>query len=190
MKKFMFALLMSVCVSFLAGCEPENRYDYFNTDITIYVTDAEGVNLCSPRLAGVGRHILFDLISIDYDGKNYPMAATGIPNDPKNPASRATEIILPEWTEDGRKPLRWNHRWENDAALLFGQFSADTKAYYGEEFTINWGDNSKTEIKFDLYPSWEDGGDQPVVKQAIWVKDKSGEWQIGSENSLEVTIVR
>ncbi|MDR1671434.1 MAG: hypothetical protein LBR57_02840 [Alistipes sp.] len=176
---------LSAALSALStGCKPEPRYDYFNTDITIFVRDKKGVNLCSPRLAGADAHILYDNVWIEYNGWKYPLAYTGLPGD--TPNTRATEVVKPQWTENGREPLRWNHLMDDSACLMFGEFSIDTKEYRGETFTIHWGDGTRSEVKFDLYPE----GSEPSVRQATWLKDKSGEWLLSSESSLFVTVVR
>jgi hypothetical protein len=192
MKTHLFYSILLASVAFATSCgTQETPYDYYETEVTIYVRNAEGVNLLSPREAGSANHILFDPISIDYAGRNYPVPATNLPGDPRNPtATRANEVTLPRWDENGRTPLKWNDKFDDSSALIFGEFSVDTKSYKDEEFTINWGDGSKTEVKFDLYPVWEEGKDQPTVREATWIKDGEGEWKVNSTTSLIVNIVK
>jgi hypothetical protein len=190
MKSHLIYSILVASMAFATSCGTQNtQYNYYETEITIFVRNAEGVNLLSPREAGSANHILFDPISIDYAGKNYPVPSTNLPGDPRN-TTRANEITLPQWDENGRKPLKWNGKFDDSSALIFGEFSADTKSYKDEEFTINWGDGSKTEVKFDLYPVWEEGKSQPSIAEATWIKDGEGAWNVSSSTSLIVNIVK
>lgn len=64
--------------------------------------------------------------------------------------------------------------------IAFGSFNTGQGDFHGETFTINWGDGTSDEIKFDLFVEREG-----KVFKKIWL---NGTMQ--SDNSLEVTIVK
>ncbi len=161
MKKFSIFAILTVIL--FTGCGELPTWDFFNTDISIVIRDEGGNNVLD----------LSKNIKIVYDGKTYVM------ENPEQP-TRA-EIVKPEW-----KGLRWNGSLGDNAMLLFGEFSADTKNYRGETFTINWGDGTSDEITFDLYVTVEGKGRKAkaVVHQATWV---NGEPNSGSSLAVKIT---
>lgn len=54
--------------------------------------------------------------------------------------------------------------------LCFGEFSP-SGSYYGQPFTIYWGDGSKDEIKFDLYITWKSQR-EPTVHRNLYLNGK------------------
>ncbi len=184
MKGGLFILRMAAFVmvtTLSAACGKEKTYDFFNTNITIRVQDSEGNNLCSSRYSQ--NHILRDNIWIEHAGKTWEMD-TGLSGTRGDGAPRWPDTYL------GWKPFRWNREQEKErAALLFGEFSVDTKAYRGEPFTIFWGDGKQSDIEFDLYSVSRGKKTNPAVQQAIRVVSGVG---VGaqSDNSLIITIVK
>lgn len=178
MKKLLLYFLTPVCAFILAGCGPKTKWDYPNSNISIIVRDAAGRNLCNPNGSGFDC-ILPDGITITYNGVEYDLYIPGVS------PTRATEPDMPKWTEDGRKPFRWNERSDDGAMLQFGEFSVDTKNYRGETFTIDWGDGTRSEVTFDLYATSNGKKKQPTVHQATWV-----DGEVNSGTSLIVNIVK
>ena len=179
MKKHLLYLSAAAAL-LLAGCKKNEgpRYDYPNIDITIKVVNSNGENLC---YTSVGyESVLFDDPKIFYGGKVYEL-------DKVDLRVRAAEPDLPDFDWNGRKPFRWNGRRDDGAALLFGEFSIDTKEYRGETFEIDWDDDNdgKSVLSFDLYPT-----DGKNYVQAIRVDSGIGAGTVGVPNSLIITIVK
>jgi hypothetical protein len=170
---------------FLAGCgDPkvviEKDWDYPNVDIIIEVRDSDGGNWFDNYYPGNMRK---NNVKITYDGAVYEMLLLN---------TRAKERNLPDWDEDGRSPFRLNGYFDTENApvrLLFGEFSADTKNYRGESFTIDWGNGETSTVKFDLYTTPNGKDEQPTIHSAIWVEDGLGK---GTKNdgALALKIVK
>lgn len=162
MKKLVIALV--ACMALPTGCgeKIEKRWDYPNVDVVISVVDAYGTDLLTFG------NLLRNNIVVTYEGTRYRLPSI----------ARAAEPVLPEWTgltlDVSRDPN----------ILRFGQFSIDTRDYRGETFTIDWGDGTSNEIKFDLYAT-PNGNDQPTIHEATWVDGTPN-----SSGSLSVKIVR
>ncbi|MDR2894649.1 MAG: hypothetical protein LBU97_04230, partial [Alistipes sp.] len=105
-------------------------------------------------------------------GEDYPLR--GVP-------TRADEIDLPDFNG---LTLR-STMFQGSAAMVFGEFSVDTREYRGETFTIDWGDGTSDEISFDLFVTSNGRKDEPTLHQAIRL---NGEPQ--DDQMLVVTIVK
>jgi hypothetical protein len=142
-------------------------WDLVNPDVCCFVRNADGENLLDPATEG---NILDNEITVDYNGETYGMNG--------NAGTRASHEV---WY--GLRVEPYNDFSDDTPVLKFGEFrstSHDSGSYRGETLTINWGDGTSDEIKFDLYVKGSHN-----VKQKIWL---NGELQ--SEDSLEVTIVK
>ncbi len=168
MKKLLFLPL--ICLMPLAGCKDkivvETTWDYPNVNIIIHVKDEQGINLLDERAAKLD-YILDQNMTIIHDGTTYPIKKI----------TRAEEPLLPVMS--GFYVL--GHYAE--AKLVFGEFSIDTKEYRGETFTIDWGDGTTSEVKFDIYATPNGKNEQPTFHYATWLDGK-----VNSENSLTVTV--
>ncbi len=161
-------LLPLVCAVLLAGCK-EQLWDYPNEEISITVVNAQGKDLLFEENDG---DILGNNISIDYNGKNYtrqPYTRAAVPPNP------------PKWKGFRVKTSIYTH---TKGALVFGEFSVDTKGYRGESFTINWGDGTTSEVTFDLYATSNGKKKEPTIHRSIWL---DGELQSDQVLAVEVT---
>ena len=168
MKKRLFYLLPLACMVLLAGCDPEEppqKWDYLNVNIIINVVDEQGVNLLDERASGTN-WILEQNMKIIYDGTTYSLKKT----------TRAENPVLPVMNGF------YLQGYYAEAKLIFGEFSIDTKEYRGETFTIDWGDGTTSEVKFDLYTT-SNGSEQPTYHYATWLDGK-----VNNETSLTVTV--
>ena len=169
MKKHSLCLLPLACTVMLAtGCAPERQWDYYNTDIVIELRDSQGWNWFDSRRPD--GNLRNSDVEILYDGATYDLKYL-------DPNTRAAERDLPEWTENGRNPFRYSGYFETENSrirLLFGEFSADTKNYRGETFTIDWGNGTESVVKFDLYAISNGKNKEPSIHEAIWVESGIG----------------
>jgi hypothetical protein len=183
--------LAAAAVSF-ASCEKETKWDHYNSDITIFVKNSAGENLCSPSEWG---HVLWypsdkgttgqrkTSPSIEYKGQTITLAPTGLEGDPQTRSATRAGDGMPEW-----KGFRWNEGYGDVAALVFGQFSVDTKQYRGETFTINWADGTNSVVVFDFYTTSNGKKEKPTFHEAIRVESGFGAGTQGTTNSLILTL--
>lgn len=153
MKKLFIILILPLVFSVCT-----KKWDIVPGTISIIVKNATGDNLLDPDFEG---NILDNEIYVEYDGETYTLDENAV----------ETRAIPAIWYG-----LRYA---EAAKRLWFGQFSTGAD-YRGEIFTINWGDGTSDEIKFDLFTRGSHN-----VKKKIWL---NGELQ--SENDLVVTIVK
>jgi hypothetical protein len=185
-------LIPVVAALALTGCKKVD-WDYTNVNITIFVRDAQGVNLCSPNMFG---HVLWHpsgdrpekFPAIEYGGQTMTLEPTGLPGDGR---VKTRADGPPTWLG-----FRWNGRSDDgSAALLLGEFSADTKQYRDEPFTIVWADGSQSsEIVFDYYTTDNGREEIPTVHGSIRVTGGTGAGATGmfstATRSLILTIVK
>jgi hypothetical protein len=156
-------LLMSLLLMF-AACGM--IWDFNNPDICFFVKNAAGENLLDPNVEG---NILDNEITVDYDGNIYGLDRI-----------RTRETIA-VWYGLRIEPL---NNIDDTPVLKFGEFFTqhrrDERSYQGETLTINWGDGTNDEVKFDLYVK----GTHKVIKK-IWLNGK-----LQSRNSLVINIVK
>ena len=188
MKKLLFLPLISFML--LSGCKDkivvETAWDYPNLEIIIDLRDSKGQSWFDASRQD-DDDMRDNKVKITYNGATYNMVFL-------DPNTRAEEPDLPDWDEDGRNPFRLQgyHDTGGDSPvqLLFGEFSADTKNYRGESFTIDWGDGTESVVKFDLYATPNaDKEIQPTVTSAIWVESGLGTGT-RNNNALVLRIVK
>jgi hypothetical protein len=194
MKKHLTLMIaLAAAAASLVGCDPETRWDHYNSDINIIVRNSAGENLCSPSNWG---HVLWypsdsgsgggqqqKFPSVEYGGQTIPLAPTTLPGDPRS-ATRAGDG-MPEW-----KGFRWNGRRDDGAALVLGQFSVDTKQYHDETFTIHWADGTSSVVVFDLYTTSNGKKEEPTFHESIRIESGFGAGTQGIPNSLILTIAK
>jgi hypothetical protein len=167
MKKHLFYVMALACLIGLAGCG-KTRWDYPNENVVISVRNAAGDNLLFyPTVGKLG-------ISATYDGRTYPLKNVPTRAGDGEPVFDDLYLVITDYS----------------SVITFGQFSIDTRGYHGEEFTLNFGDGTKYEIKFDLYATSNGKKEPPTIHRTTWVKDASGEWQVNTDNQLVVSIVK
>ncbi len=156
----LFVILGALFV--FCSCEPR-IWDFNNPDICIFVKNDKGDNLFDADVEG---NILDYDITVDYNGETYSISHT-----------RATHA---RWL--GLRVEAYNNILDDTPVLKFGEFktTSGSDSYHGEKFTINWGDGTSDEVKFDLYIQGRHN-----VKKKIWLNG-----ELRSENSLDVTIVK
>ena len=169
-------LLLTVIMLSFVSCDKEvKKYRYENTSgsVLIYVKDANGNNLLDPDFEG---NILNTDIYAEYKKEIY-----SVYNHPFYfPRTRVADP--PHW---------WGLVYmlpDGSERLHFGDFiTTRDREFHGETFTINWGDGTSDEIKFDLYVAWEgeEHYSEPIDVRKIWL---NGELQ--SDNSLWIEIVK
>ena len=149
-------------------------WDFPPTNIGLIVRNSFGENLLNPA---VGHNILDNDVSVEYNGKIYQIENL----------NAKTRYIPSRWygLRVGKCYLE-DDDYDGTTALLFGEFSVDTKdGYHGEAFTINWNDGTSDKVKFDLYVTYRKRGKESTVHKKIWL---NGELQ--SDDSLVVEIVK
>ncbi len=155
-------------VSFYPGVDLVIRSVKDDTDGQIRDIEAlieQGVNLLDERASGTN-WILEQNMKIIYDGTSYSLRK----------ATRAEDPVLPVMNGF------YLQGYYAEAKLIFGEFSIDTKEYRGETFTIDWGDGTTSEVKFDLYVT-QNENEQPTYHFATWLDGK-----VNNETSLTVTV--
>ncbi|NDV84093.1 hypothetical protein [Bacteroides sp. 51] len=161
MKKFIsFFLLLSFVLTGCDNLDPDDDddiiWDFLCHSIPMQVTDADGNNLFSAETPGgpweqppyvIYKDKKFDLYQGDPQYKD------------------RTRELPPSFLE-----LYLMKNTENEYYLCFGEFSPSSN-YYGQPFTIYWGDGSKDEITFDLYITWKSKR-EPTVHHNIYLNGK------------------
>ncbi len=139
-------------------------------DVVILVYNANGDNLLDPDFEG---NILDNNITIEYEDEVYAIMT----NNEEETATRA--LPPPEWY--GLR-LHYSERFDTHE-LLFGEFGR----CLGNVITINWGDGTSDEVKFDFDVEYKGSGKKyrPYVYLRAWL---NGELQ--SDDSLVVEIVK
>ncbi|WP_029902270.1 hypothetical protein [Prevotella sp. 10(H)] len=166
------ALLLLASVMFLfASCADEKLeeddgdriiWDFINYSVIFKVVDQSGHDLLNPETE---ENILDNDIVVKYDGKEF---------------NRKT----PKYNMPDPLDLRTYQLEEGSNALFFGEFSPESN-YRDEKFTIEWGDGTQTDIKFDLYITWNEKRTDPSVHKIIYVDGKRY-----SDESFVVTITK
>ncbi len=151
---------MLVSVLF-AACETKEGGDsYGGWSVSFAVENAAGDNLLDSGFEG---NILGQEIFAEYEGEIFPL----------HEAVETRALPPAEWYG-----LRYGAWGGNPVRMQFGEFSA-SKNYRDERFTIDWGDGTTTEVKFDLFVR---GG---RVRRTLWI-----DGELVSEDSLVATIVK
>ncbi|MDR2912876.1 MAG: hypothetical protein LBV38_06265 [Alistipes sp.] len=179
MKRTLFYFVVTAMTTALfAGCGdvvyPIWDFPPSNIGLIVRTSEWDGDNnLLDPDFDG---NILGNEIVAEYNGKEYPLGFI----DAK------TRYIPASW-----RGLRVGKYYGYDGddgttALLFGEFQTEThESSHPETFTIDWGDGTSDEVKFDLYVTYSKKGKEANVHRSIWL---NGELQ--SDNSLVVEIVK
>jgi hypothetical protein len=107
--------------------------DYNTPSVCFFVKNAAGENLLDPNVEG---NILGNEITVDYNGEVFDMGDT------------LTRALKPVWY--GLRVEPYGDVLDHTRVLKFGEFSP-VDDYHDETFTINWGDGTSDEVKFDLY---------------------------------------
>lgn len=135
-------------------------WDFVNNNINLRLEDADGGNLLDD--ANPNRIPDSD-ITVTYKDEKYEIG--------ENPETRA-----------------WIEQWKalftvgagSDRMLVFGEFQPQ---YTGESFTLDWGDGTQDEIKFDCETDWTDPCN-PQTRTAIYVNGQK------QSESLTATVVK
>lgn len=162
MKKFItFFLVLAYCLSGCDSLDPKDDDDFIIWDfvchsITMRVTDASGNNLFGAQnLTGPWKEEPY----VMYNNKRFDLKL-------EHPQYRGDTRALPP----GFLELYLMKNKEDEYFLCFGEFSP-TSDYYGEPFTIYWGNGSKDEITFDLYITWKSKR-EPIVHCNLYLNGK------------------
>lgn len=190
MRKCLFYIISALFVVLFAGCDKEKEdvigYIDFGEgglppwDVYFFVNNAAGDNLFDPDFDG---NILDRQITVTHNGKTYRMNET---------------------SADAGYSLRTERRgrlYEPDSyyiALRFGEFYKElrSKGYHNETFTIDWGDGTTDQVRFDSYISFTEdkkgiyvevnGVETPAtIVQKLWLNG-----ELKSKNSLTVIMVK
>ncbi len=178
MKKYLLGIAALLASGLLAGCkEDDNKgymiWDFVNPDISLMVINPLGDNYLDPEYE---HNILDRPIKVEYNGKIYRLGEDLMQE------TRATAVY---WygLRVGKYVGYVGDR--GTPALLFGQFqtSSGEYGYHGEKFTVDWGDGRTTsEVKFDLYVTYNHDGTEATVHQKLWV-----DGDLVNENGLAAT---
>lgn len=169
-------LLFAALAILLAGCHNEDEggrkiWDFYNPDVVFVVTNDAGSNLLDPA---VDVNILDRPIRVVYKNKTYLMNG--------DPDGKTRETIA-YWNGLRVEPL--HPTADHTPVLKFGEFKADGD-YRGETFTVDWGDGTMTEVKFDLYVVYSDKYlTDATIYRKLWIDGK----QV-SDDSLTAKIVK
>ena len=173
MKKSVLPLVVFIfSITLLVGCKDVVYpiWDFPHWDIGIVVRNSTGEDLLDPETTG---NILGNDVTVVYDYRIYEMW------------DARTRWIPPQWF-GLRVGKYWYDDENGDIALLFGQFSPESgDGYHGATMTIDWGDGTSNEIKFDLYVTYRKKGKEATVHRRIWL---DGKFQ--SDTQLAVEIVK
>ena len=165
MKWFNKFLVLASVVCLLAGCnkivgdDDDIIWDFTCYSVSIYLADSRtGQNLLDPANDG---NVLGQEISVEYDGKSYPIIADSRFNMPGELALRHVEYEW-QWNEA-------NHRYEQITShhLEFGEFTP-CDDFHGEEFTIHWSDGTSNKVRFDCYIVWKSKKEPEVIRK-LWL---------------------
>ena len=160
-------LLLIAALAF-AACEngdktilPVEYEDY--CAVTIAVENSNGDNLFDLFFDD---HILKNDIYIDYNDEIFPLYN----------ALKPTRDV-------GPPPFEFTYNFY-DKLLQLGWFYSN-RGFHGESFTINWGDGTSDEVKFDLYVTWEgkEYYSKPTIYKKIWL---NGELQSYTQLTVEI----
>ena len=160
-KLFLFIGLVTLLTIF-AGCNDEEEYDPLIWDfkcynINIIVLDEEGNDLLDHNNP---ENILNNEITVVYNNNKYAK-------------KYENEITLRALTPQ-KLAIRTIHDEKNNKHYIaFGEFSP-TENFKSETFTIDWGDGTKDEIKFDLYITWKNPK-EPTVHKKLYINEKEVE---------------
>lgn len=148
MCKFRLYLLCAPLVlSTLSGCsgqEDDWIYDFANPSVCFFVSDAvTGGDLLDPDAANT---ILGQPIAVTYGGERYEVT-TDARSVPMTRADMPRPLALRLEKADALGNIKGYH-------LAFGEFSP-TWNYRDQSFVVDWGDGTSTEVKFDLYITWD-----------------------------------
>ncbi len=175
-KKYLCSFVIYILtVPLFAGCKDVVYpiWDFPPHNIGLIIRTPAGDDLLDPETEN---NILENNVTAVYRGETYEMWD----------ARTAQTRYIPSTWFGLRIGKYWHDDDNGDTALLFGEFSADTTdGYHEETVTIDWGDGTSDEIKFDLYVTYRKKGKESTVHRSIWL---NGELQ--SDDSLVVTIVK
>jgi len=156
-------------------------WDFSNYSIVFHVVDSEGNNLLDSVVAG---NILDNDINVTYREKVY-----------NKTVEQPLYYVKPQATYVLPLALRLEpYIWEDPTVYLtFGEFAPDhfnsdldEDGWHGETFTIDWGDGTQDEVKFDLYLTWKRFGKcEPTTHKAVWLND-----ELLSTESFIITIIK
>ncbi|MDR0907837.1 MAG: hypothetical protein LBM63_04445 [Rikenellaceae bacterium] len=143
MKRLVLISLLFVFAT--CDIQDDRIWDFNNPNVCFFVKNAAGENLLDPNVEG---NILDNEITVDYNGQVFGMDSV------------QTRALPPVWY--GLRVEPYSDVLDGTPVLKFGEFSP-VEDYHGETFTINWGDDTSDEVKFDLYIKRE-----PNVIKSLW----------------------
>ncbi len=162
MKKIL--LLIPAVIMLFTGCSNNNDdiiWDFANFNVAFRVVNQAGEDLLNEEEEG---NMLED-IKVVYKDKEYKWERPLKYNMPKALA------------------LRTMYSSDKDIIYLcFGEFSPQSN-YKNETFTIDWGDGTTDEIKFNLYITWK--GNDPTVHQAVYLNG-----ELYSDENLLISVTK
>ena len=143
------------------GWGDDRIWDFLNYSVAFSVTDAAtGADLLDPESAD---HILDQPITVHYGNAEYTLLKYSEEERPETRYNmpRPLGLRLTRQLLGHEGPVPVPGPW----ILTFGEFSPE-RGYRGEEFTIDWGDGTTTEVTFDCYIVWK-GPQKPKVVRRI-----------------------
>lgn len=157
----LFSIAITLLFAFFS-CDKESHeafplYDFSCHNIYFEVTDTEGNDLLDPSFSG---NLLNQDIVVTYKDKTFN--------------KKKEDAITPRSLPPAFLDIRMFHSEKhNKYHLAFGEFSPESD-FVNETFTINWGDETADEIKFDLYITWEKNKKEqiPTVHKKLYVNEK------------------
>lgn len=163
------------------------EWDFAISDLILYVTDAEGNNLLDSQFEGN----LFEGTWIECYGPKLLWGPRYLDG-----SAHLTRFVPPDPYDEIRvEPVS---EQDGTVVLKVPELNLAATDFYSEKFTINWGDETETEIKFDYYYewAWAEGSDPfsppsasnptvPVVTKKLWI-----DGELASDDSLTGTIVK
>ena len=132
-------------------------WDFTTFNVNFFVSDKEGNDLINPDSK---ENILKNDITVTYNDKEYKY---------KNENKITPRLNLP--AELAIRTFYYNSI--DKFYIAFGEFTPIDNLK-NETFTIDWGDGTKDEIKFDLYITWE-SPTEPIVHKKLYINDKEEE---------------
>lgn len=150
---FSIAAASSAAFSGCSGCsgctgDPDVIWDFVNPSVCFFVTDAAtGENLLDPE----SEHTIAEHpITVSYRGEVYPVVRTDAPQVRSSLPTRANPARPLALRLENRDALGVVEGWH----LSFGEFDP-AAGWYGERFTIDWGDGRSNEVEFGLWLTWK-----------------------------------
>ncbi|MDL2320574.1 hypothetical protein LJC45_05535 [Alistipes sp. OttesenSCG-928-B03] len=167
MKKHLYFLASLFVVLTSAGCDdgiaPNNGncdmiWDFAPMELMWRISDTDGNNLLDPDFDG---NILDRDIVVKYkygnDTEHHMQPIAQEPDD-------ATRAYMPYWSGLRVRPVQFTDHTE--LLLVLGEF-VPIENHRGTKLTIDWGDGTSDEVKFDFYVTGTNC--DPDVTRRLWV---------------------